>query len=71
MAGSLQLPHASHVRDRDKALLGGVLTGGGSGMDFFLVMPEENSCHAAFAVVLMEMVTFFWECTHLSFGSNS
>ena len=58
IAGSLQLLHAPHVRERDKALLRSILVGV-FGMDFFSVMPGEKSFHAASAVRLMEMGTSF------------
>ena len=67
IAGSLQLLHASHVRERNKALLKSILVGGEW---FFLVMPTEKSFHAVFVAVLMEMGTFFWKCPH-PFGSHS
>ena len=56
IAGSLQLLHAPHVRERNKALLRSILVGGEW---FFLVMPTEKSFHAVFVAVLMEMGTFF------------
>ena len=58
IAGSLQLLHSPHVRERDKALLRAVMVGG-SGMDFFSVMPGEKSFRAASAVSSMGMGIFF------------
>ena len=54
IAGSLQLLRASHVGERDKALLRGIMVGV-FGMDFFSVMPGEKSFRAASAAGLIEM----------------
>ena len=69
IAGSLQLLHAPHVRERDKALLRSIMVGV-FGMDFFSVMPGEKSFNAASAVKLMEMGTSFGSVLTPS-GSNS
>ena len=41
------------------------------GNEFLLGHAREKSFHTAFAVVSIGMCTFFWECPHLPFGSNS
>ena len=58
IAGSLQLLHAPHVRERDKALLRGIMAGG-VWNGFLLGHAREKSFRAAFVARLMEMGTSF------------
>ena len=55
IAGSLQLLHAPHVRERDKALLRGIMAGGVWNGFLLSVMPGEKSFRAVIAARRMEM----------------
>ena len=56
IAGTLQLLESSHVRERDKALLGSVV---GFGPVSYWGDCEDSLCHAGSVVVLTVMVIFF------------
>ena len=57
--GSMQLLDSSHVRDRDKALLRAILSGGAWNGFLLGKVCEEKTFHVVFVGVRMEMVTCF------------
>ena len=63
VAGSLQLLHAPHVRDRDKALLRGVLSGG-VWNGFLLGHARGETVPCRFCGGFDGDGHLFWECTH-------
>ena len=70
IAGSLQLLHASHVRERDKALPRSIMVGG-VWNGFLLGHARGEIVPCRFCCGFDGDGRLFGECPHLPFGSNS